>query len=225
MSIKKTATLIGATGLVGNQLLKILLETEVFSTVRIIVRHPIKGFTHPKLDIRIISFDNLAVFKDAVSNSHVVFSCIGTTMKNVKGDKELYKKIDYDITVHAAQFAKEQGCSHFIFISSVGAQSKSSNFYLNLKGRIEEAIIATEIENISIIQPGFIDGNRKIKRPSEKLIKIILPLLKYFIPSKYNIIESENIAKAMYQLSLYPPKGVFRYQNKQIEVLANNTFS
>ena len=224
MSIKKTATLIGATGLVGNQLLKILLENDVFSTVRIIVRHPIKGFTHPKLDIRIISFDDETAFKDAIGNSNVVFSCIGTTMKNVSGNKELYKKIDYDITVHAAQFAKEQGCNHFIFISSVGANSKSSNFYLNLKGCIEDAVIATEIENIAIIQPGFIEGNRKVKRPAERVMKIILPLLKYFIPSKYNIIHSEAIAKAMYQLSLYPPKGVFRYQNKQIEVLAKNTF-
>ena len=79
-------------------------------------------------------------FKLALEESDTIFCCIGTTQKNVKGDNNLYRKIDYDIPLKAARFGKEIGCEKFIIITAVGADTHSSTFYLKLKGELENAI-------------------------------------------------------------------------------------
>jgi aspartate-semialdehyde dehydrogenase len=93
-----TATIIGATGLIGNYLLDELLNDPYFETVRIVIRRPI-DITHPKLEKKIIDFDDSDSLLVALSNSDAVFCAIGTTQKKVKGDKEAYRKIDFDIPV------------------------------------------------------------------------------------------------------------------------------
>lgn len=133
------ATLIGATGLIGSHLLNLLLADEYFDSVRILIRRPME-FTHPKLEKKLVDFSDMESFRLALEDSNVVFCAIGTTQRKVKGDKEAYRKIDYDITVNAARFCKLNGCETFVFVSSVGANSKSNNFYLKLKGEIEEAV-------------------------------------------------------------------------------------
>ena len=127
-----TATLIGATGLIGNYLLDELLQDDYFDTVKILIRRPLE-FSHPKLEKHLVDFNDGDSFLVALSNSDVVFCSIGTTQKKVKGDKEAYRKIDYDIAVNAARFSKMVGCETFVLVSSIGANSKSNNFYLKLK--------------------------------------------------------------------------------------------
>src|SRR6185436_7972134 len=124
-----TATLVGATGLIGSYLLEALLDDPYFDTVRILIRRP-TDITHPKLEKKIVDFNDSDSLLVALSNSAVVFCAIGTTQKKVKGDKEAYRKIDFDIPVKLARFCKMSGCEKFILVSSVGANSKSSNFYI-----------------------------------------------------------------------------------------------
>ena len=99
------ASLIGATGLIGGYLLEELLTDPYFDTVRILIRRPI-DITHPKLEKKIVDFNDSDSVLVALSNSDVVFCSIGSTMKKVKGDKYAYRKIDFDIPVNLARFAK-----------------------------------------------------------------------------------------------------------------------
>ena len=108
-----TATLIGATGLIGSYLLEVLLNDPYFDTIRILIRRPIE-ITHPKLEKKIVDFNDSDSVLVALSNSDVVFCAIGSTMKKVKGDKDAYRKIDYDIPVNLARFCKMTGCEKFI---------------------------------------------------------------------------------------------------------------
>ncbi len=104
-----TATLIGATGLIGNYLLEELLQDDYFDKVKILIRRPME-FSHPKLEKKLVDFNDGDSMLVALSNSDVVFCSIGTTQKKVKGDKDAYRKIDYDIAVNAARFSKMVGC-------------------------------------------------------------------------------------------------------------------
>ncbi len=115
-----TATLIGATGLIGNYLLEEILNDPFYDTVRILIRRPL-DINHPKLEKKIVDFNDSDSLLVALSNSDVVFCSIGSTMKKVKGDKEAYRKIDFDIPVHLARFCKMTGCEKFILVSSLGA--------------------------------------------------------------------------------------------------------
>ena len=165
-----TATLIGATGLIGNYLLDELLQDDYFDTVKILIRRPLE-FSHPKLEKHLVDFNDGDSFLVALSNSDVVFCSIGTTQKKVKGDKEAYRKIDYDIAVNAARFSKMVGCETFVLVSSVGANSKSNNFYLKLKGEIEDTVKETGLHSINIMRPSILLGDRKENRLAESISK------------------------------------------------------
>jgi uncharacterized protein YbjT (DUF2867 family) len=155
-----TATLVGSTGLIGSFLLEELLNDPYFDTVRILIRRPI-DITHPKLEKKIVDFNDSDSLLVALSNSDVVFCSIGSTMKKVKGDKEAYRKIDFDIPVKLARFCKMTGCEKFILVSSAGANSKSRNFYQRLKEETEEAVKSVGLKTVHIMRPSLLLGERK----------------------------------------------------------------
>lgn len=194
------ATLIGATGLIGSHLLELLLEDEYFDSVRILIRRPME-FTHPKLEKKLVDFSDMESFRLALEESDVVFCSIGTTQKKVKGDKDAYRKIDYDITVNAARFCKLNGCETFVFVSTVGANSKSNNFYLKLKGEIEEAVKTVGLTNVYIMQPSLLLGNRKESRFGEKIAQWVMPVISFVLPRKYKPVKAENVASEMIKIS------------------------
>ena len=113
-----TATLIGATGLIGNYLLEELMNDPYFETIKILIRRPL-DISHPKLEKKIVDFNDSDSLLVALSNSDVVFCSIGTTQRKVKWNKDAYRKIDFDIPVKLARFCKMNGCEKFILVSSV----------------------------------------------------------------------------------------------------------
>jgi uncharacterized protein YbjT (DUF2867 family) len=190
------ATIIGSTGLIGGHLLDLLINDPSFTTVRVLIRRPME-ISHPKLEKKLVDFSDMESFRLALEDTDVIFCCIGTTMKKMKGDKEAYRKIDYDIAVHAAQLGKANGCEKFVLVSAVGADSKSRNFYLKLKGEIEEAVHATGIEGVYILRPSLLIGNRKEFRFGEKLATWLMPLFAFLLPAKYKPVKASEVAKAM----------------------------
>src|SRR5215471_6545914 len=149
--IERTATIIGATGLIGGELLKLLLNDDYFSTVKILIRRPIE-MTHPKLKKELVSFDDNDSLLMAIDNSDVIFCTVGTTQKKVKGDKVAYRKVDFDIPTKMARFCKMTSCKVFVLVSSLGANSKSKNFYIKLKGEVEDEVKQSGIESIHIMR-------------------------------------------------------------------------
>lgn len=210
------ATLIGATGLIGSQLLEMLPADEYFDSVRILIRRPIE-FTHPKLEKKLVDFSDMESFRLALEESDVLFCAIGTTQKKVKGNKEAYRKIDHDIIVNAAKFCKLNGCETFVFVSSVGANSKSKNFYLKLKGEIEEAVQDAAIKVIHIMRPSVLLGNRKEFRLGEKLASWLLPVFSLLMPAKYKPIKAVDVAKKMIAVSKKNEPGCFVYHFKEMK--------
>lgn len=190
------ATVIGATGLIGGYLLELLLKDDHFDSVRVLVRRPFQP-DHPKLEKKLVDFTDAESFRLALEGSDLVFCSIGTTQKKVKGDKEAYRKIDYDITVNAARFCKLNGCETFVFVSSVGANSKSNNFYLKLKGEIEDAVRAVGLRHVHIMQPSLLLGNRKESRFGEKIAQWVMPVISFLIPKKYRPIHARRVAEMM----------------------------
>src|SRR4051794_28318147 len=106
---QRIATVIGATGLIGNHLVEELLKDDVFNTIRILVRRP-ASFPGSKTEVKLVNFQDHESFKLAIDGSDAVFCTVGTTQKKVKGNKAAYRSVDYDIPVNAARFCAETGC-------------------------------------------------------------------------------------------------------------------
>jgi uncharacterized protein YbjT (DUF2867 family) len=219
----KTAAIIGASGMIGGYLLEQLLNDPDYETIRVIVRRPFDR-KHAKVEVKLVDFADYESFKLAIDGSDVVFCAIGTTQKNVKGDKTLYRKIDFDIPVKAARICKETGCQTFVVVSSVGADSTTGNFYLKLKGEVEDALAQSGLEEVHIMQPSQLLGDRKENRPAEKIFKAIMktvsPLLGGSL-AKYKPIHGRDVAKAMIKAAKTNNKGVHRYSFHELMKLAN----
>jgi uncharacterized protein YbjT (DUF2867 family) len=213
-----TATLIGATGLIGSHLLQLLLQDQYFETVRILVRRPFE-LTHSKLEKKIVDFNNMESYRLALEGSDVIFCTVGTTQKKVKGNKEAYRKVDYDIPVHAAQLGKLCGCKTFILVSAIGANSKSSNFYLQLKGEVEDAVKAVGLQSVHIMQPSILLGKRNEFRLGERIGQFLMNVLSFLIPNKYKPIKATTIATAMLNASKKQTSGCHIYSFKEIKMV------
>nr|HPH21906.1 NAD(P)H-binding protein [Haliscomenobacter sp.] len=136
---QKTATLIGATGLIGSQILQQLLEDADFAHINVLVRRPL-DLAHPKVKVILLDFADEAAYQAAIAGSDAVFCTVGTTLKQVNSDMVAYRKIDYDIPVNAARFCAATVCPKFLLVSSIGANRQSRNFYQKLKGEVEEKV-------------------------------------------------------------------------------------
>lgn len=218
----KTATVIGATGLIGSHLLDVLQQDEDFSAIRAVVRKPV-SFSQQKVEMRLVNFEDHESVKLAIDGSNAVFCAIGTTQKKVKGDKDAYRKVDYDIPVNAARFCAETGCPNFLLISSVGANSDSNNFYLELKGEVENAVRQQKIRSISIFRPSMLLGNREEKRTGEKIGQGVMSFFAFMMVGsweKYRPIDAEKVAKAMVSAAKEEQPGVTVYEYEEMRQLA-----
>jgi uncharacterized protein YbjT (DUF2867 family) len=218
----KTATVIGSTGLIGSALLQCLQADDAFDTIRALVRRPVR-FSHPKMEMKLVNFDEPESVKLAIDGSDAVFCAVGTTQKKVKGDKAAYRRIDYDIPVNAARFCAETQCPSFLLVSSVGADSESNNFYLKLKGEVENAVQQFPIRSISLFQPSILLGHRQESRPGEKIGQAVMSFFSFMMLGqleKYRPIEAVNVAKAMIEAANRNEAGVSTYKFEDIRQLS-----
>ena len=163
--MKKTAIILGATGLTGSILLEKLLNDDRYKTIKLFSRKEIDGLPSKVKQFvgDILELDNFK--KDFTADE--VFCCIGTTAKKTPG-KTLYKKIDFGIPVTAAKLSKANGIPTFLVISALGANATSPVFYNKTKGEMEQAVLSEKIEKTHILQPSIIGGDRQEKRIGEK---------------------------------------------------------
>jgi uncharacterized protein YbjT (DUF2867 family) len=217
----KTAAIIGVTGMTGNYLLSEMFNDPYYETIRVIVRRPYAK-SDPRIEVKLVDFNDYESLKLAIDGSHALFSNIGTTQKKVKGDKEQYRKIDFDIPVKAARACKETGCEVFVTITSVGASSKSRNFYLKLKGEVEDALGNSGVRSVQIMQPSMLLGDRKENRIGEQVGTPVMTALSFLMLGslkKYKPIHGRDVAKAMLAVSKKGVSGIFRYTYGDIKSL------
>lgn len=192
----KTAIVIGATGLIGSHLVRKLLNDNRYEIVKTFVRRS-SGIQNPKLEEHIVDFEQIEKWKSKIAGDEL-FSAFGTTIKQA-GSKDAQYKIDYTYQYELAKAAAANGIRNYILVSSYGADSKSKNFYLRIKGELEDVVSVLPFEKTFIFQPSLLLGNRTEKRMSETVAAILsVPLTKIIPPlRKYRPIEASVVAQAM----------------------------
>ena len=216
----KEVTIFGATGLIGGSLLEVLINDAGFDKVNVVTRTPF-SIINKKIESHIIDFSSPQSISKIIKNSQVVFAAIGTTQFKVKGDKEAYHKIDYDILINIAKACKANRVKNFSFVSSSGANENSDGFYLKLKGKIEAAVLGLNLPSTSVFRPSLLMGKRKENRFGERLAQLVMPMFSPLMPSKYRPVSAALVAKAMVNISKSAPLGFNIYHFKEIMEKSN----
>jgi len=216
----KRAIVAGAGGLVGGELIKVLLASAGSEEVMILVRKELP-IEHPRLTQLLVDFNRLDDYSDAIKGN-AVFCCLGSTRKKTPGLNE-YRKVDHDYPLQLALIALGNDVKQYHLVSAIGADAESSNFYTKMKGETEQDIIKLGLPALHIYRPSLLTGNRKEWRPMEGffagLMKVIDPLL-FGSVKKYRSIAAATVAEAMYNQSLNNEGGVHIYPSDKIKELA-----
>ena len=200
-SLQRNCLVAGATGLVGNLLVKELLNSK--DNVTALIRQD-KVSDHPLLTYKKINYEERSDFNELFHNVSDVFICLGTTIKKA-GSKDAFRKVDVDYCFSIAKAAQEAEAPNLSIITSIGADSQTNNFYLKCKGEIEEKISALNFKSFSIYRPGLLIGDRTEKRLAESIGQIIQP---WFIDpllggstKKYRSVKALDLACSLKKFS------------------------
>ena len=195
----RTAIVAGASGLIGGELIKKLIASDDFRLIYIISRKK-SGFDHEKIKELVIDFNKIDQLKfDAPIDD--VFCTLGTTMKKA-GSRDNFKKVDFEYVVALANLGKKAGASRFLVISSMGADPKSSVFYNKIKGMTEEALTKIGFNQLVILRPSLLLGERSEMRIAERLSGFFMKALNFLIPDNYKAINAEKVATCMLKSAL-----------------------
>lgn len=214
--MEKKALIAGSTGLIGNELLKLLLNGEDYEQVVAIVRRPLE-VKHSKLVEKVVDFDRMDEYHELFAVDDV-FCCLGTTIKKAK-TKEAMWKIDVDYPVAIARLASSQGANKFLLVSSMNANPESSIFYSKMKGQLEVEIKKIPFDTTAIFRPSLLLGDRDEFRLGERgaaAISTKVPFLFAGPLRKYKPIEGRTVASAMYQVAQKDAKGLTVYPSVEI---------
>lgn len=217
--MKKHALVFGGTGLVGSYLLEELAGDPGYDSITSCVRTP-KSAQNSRVKEVVVDFDKL---KDnrVLFQADEVFICLGTTIKKA-GSVANMEKIDRDLPVEIAQMAREGGVKRLAVVSSIGANESASNYYLRIKGEMEHGIRTFDFENIVIVRPSIILGNRKEKRFGESVGRALIKSLSFLLIGRlrrYRGIHARTIAKAMINIFKQDLQEVI-YESDELSDLA-----
>ncbi|MBL7906573.1 MAG: NAD(P)H-binding protein [Bacteroidales bacterium] len=193
----QTALIFGSTGLIGRFVLELLTRDARYDRIVIFVRKEIKTH-HGKVSQVIFNPDNLETVADQIKGDQA-FCCLGTTLKKA-GSKEAFLDVDLRLVSAFATHASRNGVPVFSVVSSIGARSDSSNFYLNTKGLMEETLRKLQFEQLVILRPSLLLGIRPEGRWLEDLGKSFFKIFSVLMIGKlrkYKPVHAETVAKAM----------------------------
>jgi uncharacterized protein YbjT (DUF2867 family) len=219
--MKKTAIVLGATGLVGRHLVKLLLDDGRYEKITVFVRRS-PGIEHPKLRPHIVDFDTPEAWEELVTGDDL-FSCLGTTIKKA-GSQEAQYRVDYAYQYRTAKTAAVNGVTTYVLVSSSGANAHSRIFYSRIKGELDRDVKGLPFKTVCILKPSVLMGEREEKRTGESLGvflgKVLIPL----VPTlrKYRPIPAETVAKAMIKAANDPDhRAISEYELEEIFALAD----
>ena len=205
--MSRTALIAGSTGLVGQALLEMLLESPAYDRIAAVGRRALPP--HPKLEFLESDFEDLGKLGKKLAADDV-YCCLGTTTAKAGGQAGL-ERVDYHMVVDLARAARAAGARQFLVVSAMGASLRSPAFYSRVKGRMERAVAEAGYDTVHIFQPSLLLGPRGERRSADELAQKLAPLLMplFMGPLQpYKPVRAGEVAEAMLKLALQPASGV-----------------
>ena len=204
--------LVGATGLVGQSVLRQALADSRVSKVVAVTRNPLPR--QPRLENPLVDFDALPA-DAAWWQVHAGICTLGTTMREA-GSHAAFRKVDVDYPLAVAKLLYDHGAKSFAFNSSIGANPKARAFYNRVKGEVEQRLIAGGFPSLTLVRPSGILGPRKPHRAWEARTIRVFHSLRPVLPRHYRVVPADKIAKALLEAAITAPPGVHIVESERL---------
>ena len=189
---KRVALVIGASGLVGKQVVQQLSESNQYEKLKVLLRSKMV-LEHPKIEQIIIDFNEISGLTTTADD---VFCCLGTTMAKA-GSKEAFYQVDYTFPLEIAKRMLQNGAEKFAIVTAMGASASSFVYYNKVKGQIEDTLKSLDYQRLVIVRPSMLLGERQEKRLGETIGKVVMKSIDFLTPKKYKAVYDKQVAAAM----------------------------
>ncbi|ASS65529.2 MULTISPECIES: NAD-dependent epimerase/dehydratase family protein [unclassified Paenibacillus] len=218
----ETAVVAGGTGLVGRELLKLLLAEGSYANVVAIGRRP-TGLSDPRLEERTMESGQPEQCLEGIPAGYDLFIATGTTIKKA-GTQEAFRRVDYELPLRLAEAAASQAAGALVIVSSIGASPGSRYFYLRVKGELERQLEKLSLRRLILLRPSQLLGERQERRPGEKwAAALALPLSVLMVGklARYRPVHAATVASAMLEAAKSAPAGVTVLESQQIAAIGS----
>jgi uncharacterized protein YbjT (DUF2867 family) len=219
----RVALVAGSSGMVGAQLLPLLLQAPQYTRVHALSRRPLP-FDHPRMANRVVRYEASLQAQLKGLQCQDAFCCLGTTMRDA-GTQSAFRAVDHDLVLEFSQLALSCGAERLVVVSAVGANAASKNFYLRVKGETEKALEGLRFRALDILQPSLLLGSRRDLRPLELAAQASMWLVSPLLLgswARYRAIAATSVAAAMCGVAASGRRGVYRYTYDGIVGLAGS---
>lgn len=216
----RVALVAGANGMVGRELLRALSAGGTYARIIALSRRPLP-FEGPRLVNRIVRFESIDAELRGLACDDA-YSCLGTTLR-AAGSPQAFRAVDHDLVLHYARFAQSAGARTLVAVSSAGAAPEARNFYLQVKGETELALMALRFRTLHLMQPSLLLGERTEWRPVESLGRVLMPLFNPLLLGRlrrWRAIAARTVAEAMVAAASQGTPGVYRHTWAGLQSLA-----
>ena len=218
----RVALVAGASGMVGRELLRALAESGAYQRIIALSRRPL-SFEAPRLVNRIVRFEQIDTELRGLA-CHDAYCSLGTTLRQA-GSPQAFRAVDHDLVLHFARFAQSAGATTLIVVSAVGAAPEARNFYLQVKGETELALIALRFRALHLMQPSLLLGPRSDWRAGEAVARVLMPVLNPLLLGRYQrwrAIPARTLAVAMCAAAALGTPGIYRHTWASLQSLARS---
>jgi uncharacterized protein YbjT (DUF2867 family) len=211
----RVAVVAGATGLVGQEVLAVLLADKAYRSVHLVGRRALQQ-GNPRLTQQVVDFAALP----RLPKADEVYIALGTTIK-VAGSKAAFRAVDFDAVVAVGRAARASGATKLGVVSAMGADGKSAVFYNQVKGEMEEALVSLGFQSLVIARPSLLVGARETLgqpvRHGERIGMVVTHMFKPLIPANYRAIQARDVAHALVQAVQSATTGTYRLLSGEMQ--------
>ena len=205
----RSVLVVGATGLVGSEVVKQLAADPTVGRVVVVARRVPEGLPQ-RVESHAVDFDHLKDHESLFAVDQIICA-LGTTIKQA-GSQAAFRKVDFEYPLTIARLGHKQGARHFLLVSALGANSGSGIFYNRVKGELEDQLRSLGLRSVTIARPSLLLGARKEFRLMERIGMVIGEI----VPGRYRPVQAEAVARSLVTAARIDAPGLHIIESEEI---------
>lgn len=206
------AIVLGSSGAVGTALTKELIAQPSIAAITLLLRRP-----HPdplvaqasKVTQHLVDVFSPPSYEKFLVGHELAFSTFGVGQPS-KITREEFVATDLDAVQNFAAACRRVGVRHFSSLAAVGANAQSKIFYVQIKGRLEQALIDLGFDRLTLVRPSMIITPQNRYGFSQALTLVLYPYLDPLLIGglkRFRSIKVEELGQAMARNALRAPQA------------------